>query len=134
MKQYIIVCALIKHGDKYLFIRQNKAVGAYPNTLHIPGGKLEAGEDPMNAIEREIKEETNITVENILPFDFDSDITEYKGEQVQFIFLRFVADYKEGEPRPGSDASEILWIGKKDLCNYNHNAPSKRLLKKLGLI
>jgi 8-oxo-dGTP pyrophosphatase MutT (NUDIX family) len=135
MKQRVIVSALVKKGDHYLFIKHFPKDNAYPNTLHIPGGGLNPGEDPQHAIKREIQEETNIKVKNIAPFDFDFDVLgSYKGEPTQLIFLRFLADYLDGELKAGSDACEALWIHKEDIRNYPHNPPSLRLLSKLGLI
>lgn len=134
MNRRVIVSVLVKKGNEYLFIRQNKPGGAYPDALHIPGGGLEPGADPVSAIKRELKEETNITATNVKAYDFDYDITEYKGSPTQLVFLRFTADYSSGEPRPGSDAKEILWVSERDLGKYRHNPPSQRLLAKLGLL
>lgn len=134
MKRRIIVSALISHGDEYLFIKQNKVGGAYPNTLHIPGGGLEDGETPLEGVVREIKEETDLDVYDVTPFDFDDDFVEFKGERVQFIFLRFLAKSESKDAVVGSDASEIVWVTKGNLMKQFHNPPSLRLLKKVGLI
>ena len=134
MKQRVIVSALIKKDDKYLFIKQNKEGGASPSTLHIPGGGLDAGEDLIEAIKREIKEETDLEITDVKPFDFDSDVLDYKGEPTQLIFLRFLANYQSGDARPGDDAKEIIWLDREAIKQYKHNEPSIRLLKKLELI
>jgi 8-oxo-dGTP diphosphatase len=91
-----------------LFIKQNKVGGAYPNTLHIPGGRLELDETPEEGVIREVQEETGIKIKNINPVDFAWDTFEYKGEVTQFIFLRFSADWAFGKASPASDAKEIL--------------------------
>jgi len=134
MKRRIIVSALISYNDEYLFIKQNKVGGAYPNTLHIPGGGLEDDETPLEGIVREIKEETGLSVYDVSPFDFDDDYVEFRGEHVQFIFLRFTAKSRSKDAIAGSDANEILWVSKGDLLKYSHNPPSLRLLKKARLI
>ena len=38
-------------------------------TLEVPAGKLEKGEDPMEAALRELSEETGVTAQNIEPLD-----------------------------------------------------------------
>lgn len=134
LKVRVIVSALVRDADRYLFIRQNKEGGAYPGTLHIPGGGLEPGEDPDVAVRREIAEETGLAVRNLVRFDFDFDITEYKGKKIQFIFLRYTCERDNGVPKPGSDASELLWLSKDELTKSRHNQPSLRLLSKLGLL
>lgn len=131
----IIVSVLIKYKDKYLFIKQNKYDGAYKGCLHLVGGALEPDETVEEGIRREVLEEVNLKLDSIIPFDFDSDIVDYKGRETQLIFLRYTAEIKDiSDIKPGSDAKEIIWLSKEDIPNENHNEPSIRFLKKLNLI
>jgi len=132
MNQRVIVSALVRKGDAFLFLRQLKPGGAYPDTLHIPGGGIEPGEDPLTAVKREVLEEASIMIKNVEPYDFDSDIVQYKGAPTQLIFLRFTGDYDSGQLKAGSDAKELLWIERSRLTQFKHNPPSIRLLQKLG--
>ncbi len=134
MNRRIIVSALIKCKDKYLFIKQNKEGGAYQDCLHIVDGGLEDNEALEEAIKREVMEEVHIELDEVTPFDFDSDITMYKGKMTQLIFLRYTAEIKNFTGYPDSDAKEIIWLSKEEILNYKHNEPSMRFLKKLGLI
>lgn len=134
MNRRIIVSALIKCKNKYLFIKQNKEGGAYQDCLHIVGGGLEDDEALEEAIKREVMEEVHIELDEVRPFDFDSDITMYKGKMTQLIFLRYTAEIKDFTGHPDSDAKEIIWLSKEEILNYKHNEPSMRFLKKLGLI
>lgn len=102
--------------------------------MHIVGGSIENNETPEQAIKREIMEEINMKIYNITPFDFDSDILEYKGRETQFIFLRYTAEINKFPNFTGSDAKELIWLSKEELLNYKQNAPTLRLLKKLNLI
>lgn len=134
MKQRVVVSCLIKCKDKYLFIKQNKEGGAYQDCLHLVGGGLEENETLEEGIRREVMEEVHIAIENPKPFDFDSDITMYKGEMTQLIFLRYTAEIKDFTGYPDSDAKEMIWLGKDELLKYKHNEPSMRFLRKLGLV
>ncbi len=134
MNKRIIVSALIKCKDKYLFIKQDKKGGAYQDCLHIVGGGLEDNETLEEAIKREVLEEVHIPLKEVVPFDFDSDITMYKGEMTLFIFLRYTAEIEEFTGYADSDAKEIFWLAKEDILKYKHNEPSMRFLTKLGLI
>ncbi len=52
--------------DEVLFVRQYRyAVGGF--MTEIPAGKLEVGEDPYDAIVRELREETGATAEKVYP-------------------------------------------------------------------
>lgn len=130
----VIVSALVRNNDSFLFIKQNKTGGAYPNALHIPGGGLEPGEHPDDGVRREIREETGIEVTNLQQFDFDSDVTDYKDGKIHFIFLRYICDYASGMAKPSSDAAEIIWVSETDIKVQKHNPPSLRLLEKLHMI
>lgn len=134
MNRRIIVSTLIKCKDKYLFIKQNKEGGAYQDCLHIVGGGLEENETLEEAIKREVMEEVHIELNEVIPFDFDSDILMYKGEMTQLIFLRFTSEIQEFTGYPDSDAKEIIWLSKEEILKYKHNEPSMRFFKKLGLI
>jgi len=134
MNRRIIVSTLIKCKDKYLFIRQNKEGGVYQDCLHIVVGGLEDNETLEEAIKREAMEEVHIQLENVIPFDFDSDILMYKGEMTQLIFLRFTAEIEESTGYADSDAKEIIWLSKEEILKYKHNEPSLRFLKKLKLL
>ena len=134
MDKRIIVSVLIKCKDKYLFIKQDKKGGAYQGCLHMVGGGLEDNETLEEAVKRETLEEVHIPLEKVEPFDFDSDITMYKGEMTQLIFLRYTAEIEDFIGHADSDAKEMVWIAKEDLLKYKHNEPSLRFLRKLGLI
>ena len=134
MKRKIIVSVLIKCKDKYLFIKQDKEGGVYQDCLHMVGGGLEDNETLEEAIKREVMEEVHIELNKVIPFDFDSDITMYKGQMTQLIFLRFIAEIEEFKGYADSDAKEIIWLSKNEILDYKHNEPSIRFLKKIGLI
>ena len=61
-----VVAAIIRRGNE-IFATQ-RGYGAYKDWWEFPGGKIEAGETPEEALVREIKEEldTEIKVESFL--------------------------------------------------------------------
>ena len=61
MKTIRVVAAIIRDGNK-IFATQ-RGYGEYKDGWEFPGGKIEAGETPQEALAREIKEELNITIE-----------------------------------------------------------------------
>lgn len=63
----IRVAAAIIHKDGKIFATQ-RGYGAYKDYLEFPGGKIEAGETPEQALIREIQEElaTTIQIERFL--------------------------------------------------------------------
>lgn len=65
-KRIRVVCALIKKNNR-IFVAQ-RDYGEFKGLYEFPGGKIEEGETPKEAIIREIKEEleTSIKVEKFL--------------------------------------------------------------------
>lgn len=134
MKNLLVVGILIKCQDKYLFIKQEKEGGIYPDCLLTVGGKIDENETPEEAIKREVLEEVDIELNDVVPFDFDSEITMYKGEKTQVIALRYTAEVDSFYVKPGDDAKEAYWLSQDELLKYKQNPLTMRFLYKLGLI
>jgi len=66
MKQIEVVAAIIRKGDK-IFATQ-RGYGNFKDWWEFPGGKMELGESPEEALRREIREElsTEISVDEYI--------------------------------------------------------------------
>ena len=66
MKKVEVVAAIIRNGD-YIFATQ-RGYGEWKDWWEFPGGKIETGEFPDEALKREIREElsTEINVDEFL--------------------------------------------------------------------
>ena len=53
---------LLKRDEKMLLCRLSQKVGMNPGRWTLPGGGLDFGEDPVDAVVREFKEETGLVV------------------------------------------------------------------------
>jgi 8-oxo-dGTP diphosphatase len=63
MKHYIVVAAIIQHGDKILCMQRDSSRHAYLSYKYeFPGGKVEPGETDEEALLREIQEELDLDV------------------------------------------------------------------------
>ena len=60
MKHIEVVAGIIKDGDK-IFATQ-RGYGEFKDGWEFPGGKMEAGETPQQALARELKEELTVDV------------------------------------------------------------------------
>lgn len=61
MRTIRVVAAVIRAGDR-IFATQ-RGYGAYKDYWEFPGGKIEAGESPRQALIREIREELEAVIE-----------------------------------------------------------------------
>ena len=60
MKQIEVVAAIIKHEGKYLATQ--RGYGEFKGWWEFPGGKIEPGETPQEALVREIHEELDADI------------------------------------------------------------------------
>lgn len=61
--QLIVAVALIERDNKILIVRRHDPEHAqWHHKWEFPGGKIELHETPMDALRREIKEETDLTI------------------------------------------------------------------------
>jgi len=119
----VAIGAVVIEGDKVLLVRrnQNPAKGLWA----IPGGSVKLGETLQEAAEREIKEETGITIRAKTPcYTFDViERDEQLGIRFHYVIVDLTADYVSGEPVAGDDASEARWVplnGLEDLPISEH--------------
>ena len=82
----IIAHTLIKCGDGYLVTKRSKEETAYQEYWDTPGGMVELGEFPKEAVIRETKEEAGLDVVPIRVIHEDSDYDAVKD----MIFVRLV--------------------------------------------
>ena len=56
-----IVTAVLRDGDRVLLCHRSAGRRWYPDVWDLPGGHVEAGEDPKESLVRELREELGIT-------------------------------------------------------------------------
>ncbi len=81
----VVVSGLIERDGKVLLVKEILENGEH---WIVPGGKVEFGESLVDAVKREIKEETNLDIEVLRLFDFKEHVNlKYDYHTVIFFFL-----------------------------------------------
>ena len=108
-----VCCAIIKKEDKVLIAKRSD--GKYRGFWEFPGGKVETGETPENALIREVKEELNIDINNkcIAPLSF----SEFDYKQFQLLLLLYVCRRWDGHPT-SMEKNELKWVKPNMLRKY----------------
>ncbi len=99
---------LCEKGGKIAFVKQYRyAYGK--EVLEIPAGKLEAGEDPLNAAKRELKEETGVSAEK---FEKIAEVYPSPGytDEIIHVYRAYPVSVGKSSPDPDEFLS-VLWIG-----------------------
>ena len=95
------VAGVVIRGGKVLLARHTYGRGN--GMLIIPGGYVDYGETPENALRREFSEETGVTVEPTAVVGIRFNMHDW--------YIVFRAEYVCGEARSdGEENSEVLWV------------------------
>ncbi len=81
----------------------------------LPGGFLQEGEDPRDALVRELEEETSMHVEPVEFFDVVVDRYGEDEDAQYTLNLYWTCRVVSGEPTPADDVAELRWFGRDEL-------------------
>jgi len=108
MKTIKVVAAIIKSDNK-IFATQ-RGYGDFKDKWEFPGGKIEAGESPEQALVREIMEELNTTIH----VDEFIQTVEYDYPEFHLSMDCFLCSVVEGELTL-LEAEDARWLSKEEL-------------------
>jgi ADP-ribose pyrophosphatase YjhB (NUDIX family) len=99
----------------------------------VPGGFLRPGEDPIDGLRREVREELGVEVDT----DIDKCIsmaTHTYGDEGDFVLaLGFKATLVSGDPTPADDVAAFRWVTKEELDGLDFAWPHDRELIRRAL-
>ena len=95
-------------GGKVL-IQQRPEGKRHSGFWEFPGGKVEAGETPLEALQRELEEELGIMVTKADPVSFAVD--------AHFVLLLFACKEWTGDPT-GKERQSLKWVASAALENH----------------
>jgi 8-oxo-dGTP diphosphatase len=125
------VGAIVVREGKVLLVRRGHSPSE--GLWAIPGGRVELGETLQEAAEREIREETGLSIAAGKPvYTFDV-IERDDGGHVRFhyIIVDLLADYVGGKLRPGDDAREARWVSRQELKQLEVNQSTLQVLRQV---
>lgn len=123
MKQFpthiVAVDGIIENDKNEILLVKSRDKGIYT----IPGGQVEIGENLIDALIREIKEETGIDVEVNKLICVSSNTGTYQGYNgygtvPTKVMFGFTCRYLSGELSTSDETSETLWIPKDKVLDY----------------
>jgi len=99
---------VVVEGDSALLVQRTNP--PEPGSWSVPAGFLEVDEPPLQAAERELQEETGITVTKRKPELFGTQFVQHpEGGSVLVLVYVVARRDTDGRPLAGDDAAAVRW-------------------------
>jgi 8-oxo-dGTP diphosphatase len=128
---------IIQDGRALLIRRGNEPL---KGEWSIPGGMLEVGETLVQGVERELLEETGLTVhvielieifERISHVEIPGAIREASARpQYHFVIVDYLCEVVSGVAVAGSDVTDLAFATEDELSQFNLTPTATRIFKK----
>jgi 8-oxo-dGTP diphosphatase len=99
---------------KYLLLKRSDDDKYRPGEWDLPGGSVDQGEDPIDAVLREVKEETNIEVTNYKILTTYSSVT-----NKHVVTLLYFGEALSEDIIVSREHSEFEWVSVKEILKKN---------------
>lgn len=126
MKTIVVTAALIKEGQKILITQRRE--DAHCRLLwEFPGGKVKEGEEPRQALRRELEEELGIEAE--VGGMFDAAFHVYPEYPVLLLLYR--CQVTQGVPKPLA-CRDLRWVDPDELAGFPMPPADDPIRKRIG--
>jgi 8-oxo-dGTP diphosphatase len=115
-RPFLAVSAAIVRDDRILVVRRARPPAN--GLFSLPGGVVEAGETLIEAVAREVSEETALRIEPVALAGFREAIARDPQDRVErhFVILCFASRWIAGEPVLNEELSEARWVSLTELA------------------
>lgn len=126
-----VVAAIIERSGKFLLVKEAHTDSGEDGQWNHPAGWIEVGEDPIDAIIREVKEETGFDFEptHILGlYSLVKKDTEPIRHPLKIVFTGEISGEQDGL---ADDVSEIGWFSPHEIEGMNNSTLRDMDIKKM---
>jgi 8-oxo-dGTP diphosphatase len=123
-----VVAAIIKNSKNEYLITQRMPNARYGGYWEFPGGTVEKGEAPEQALARELKEELNIDVKVHELYWHESFKDQKKIIDIQFLNCEIVP---VDQTIQKIEVADYRWVCRKDLNNYQFPEADEKFVQHL---
>jgi HAD superfamily hydrolase (TIGR01509 family) len=126
---WLTVGALVRGPDeRLLFVRTNKWSGLWG----IPGGKVRWGEAMMDALHREIREETGLEIQEPRLVLVQEAVRHPEFHRpVHMLLVNYVARTSSLDVQLNDEAQEYRWVAPDRATELPLNEPTRRLIREI---
>ena len=124
----VTIGALLYKKDKILLLKSHK----WNDKYILPCGHIEFGESATDAVKREVKEETNLKVEDIEFLHIEELINsnEFQDTKRHFVCLQFSCRAKSREVTLNDEAQEFIWTTPQDALKLDIELITRKTIEK----
>lgn len=121
-----VAVGVLVDGENRVLIGQRTARDAYYQQWEFPGGKLESGESPAQALKRELAEELGIQVAESEPI---MEWQHHYPDRFVHLFVERVTQY-QGEPR-SKENQALKWVALDEIEHIDFLAGNQAIVDRL---
>jgi 8-oxo-dGTP diphosphatase len=125
----IVVAAVIERGDRRILIGQRRREDTSPLKWEFPGGKIEEGEKPEEALARELQEELGATLVRCVEM---GRVQHAYADSVNRIEIRFYAAEIAEENILANCFDQVAWVLPRELGDYDFLDANRALIAQLA--
>jgi 8-oxo-dGTP diphosphatase len=120
---------IINKEGKILALHRTGTAPSRPDKWDLPGGDLDFGEDAINGIKREIKEETGLdNLGNLKPFDVESQINPI-GDF--WVTIAYMAETDSDDILLSYEHDEYKWLTKEEFLKLESADKLRRFIQNI---
>lgn len=126
--QFVLVSAFIPWNDKILLVKRAHNDDFLPGYWEQVGGKIDFGENPYDAVIREVKEESGLDIKPLKPYFTIDEMTPDGRQAIEIAFHCEIL----GEPQVtlSHEHQEVLWMTEQ---NFHTLSPMSPFMKTIIL-
>lgn len=131
MNQRIAVRAIIRKDKKTLLLRRANGRPSILGKYELPGGKLDYGEQPEDALARNLTDEAGLTIQTAQLFDVLTYI-DHDDRDMQYVFILYLVSLGAGgtKVRLSQNYSHYVW---KEMSNVQQQELTESAKLLLGI-
>lgn len=126
-RSFTVVAAVIRDRAGRVLLTRRPQQTHMGGLWEFPGGKIEDGESPPEALQRELAEELGVEVEVGSPITF----AVHEEEGLRILLLFYAATIAAGRPL-GNEGQPVVWVEPRQLASYPTPPADAELVTRLA--